>query len=133
MRELQGQLKRLRQNNVNIGFMPGLINLGRLKKQQNLVERSCTEETLTKDPGFIQAEERLSAEIFCRGRREETKNGLRVNQNILLNILVQRARPKEVEITQRREPKPMHIKLTWSASFSRKKSCCIKVTLLYDF
>ncbi|KAK8625744.1 hypothetical protein V6N13_056905 [Hibiscus sabdariffa] len=113
--------------------MPGLINLGRLKKQQSLVERSCTEAALTKDPGIIQAEDRLSAEIFYRGRREESKKGLRFDQNILLNIPVQRARPKEAKITQRRDPEPMHIKFTWSASFSRKKSCCIKVTLLYDF
>ncbi|KAK8660082.1 hypothetical protein V6N13_051017 [Hibiscus sabdariffa] len=82
--------------------MPGLINLGRLKKQQHLAERSFTEATLTKDSGFIQAEERLSAEITCPGRREESKKGLRIDQNILLNIPVQRARLKEAEITQRK-------------------------------
>ncbi|KAK8684261.1 hypothetical protein V6N13_040291 [Hibiscus sabdariffa] len=89
-----------------------------LKKQQNLAERSCTEAALTKD---------------SEGRRKESKKGLRFDQNILLNIPLQRARPKEAEITQRRDPKPMHIKFTWSTSFSQKKSCCIKVTLLYDF
>ncbi|KAK9033492.1 hypothetical protein V6N11_018523 [Hibiscus sabdariffa] len=102
-------------------------------KQQILVESSCTEATLTKDSEFIQAEERLSVEITCLGRREESKKGLRIDQNILLNIPVQRARLKEAEITQRRDPKPLHIKFTWSASFSRKKSSSIKVTLLYDF
>ncbi|KAL4289493.1 hypothetical protein GQ457_14G016180 [Hibiscus cannabinus] len=80
--------------------MPGLINLGRLKKQQNLAEEV------------------------------ESEKGLRFDQNILLNIPVQRARPKETEITQRRDPKPMHIKFTWSTSFSQKKSCCIKISFI---
>ncbi|KAK8585447.1 hypothetical protein V6N13_050426 [Hibiscus sabdariffa] len=84
--------------------MPGLINLDRLKKKQHLGERSCTEATLTKDSEFIQAEERLSAEITYRGRREESKKGLRIDHNILLNIPVPRARPKEAEITQRKKP-----------------------------
>ncbi|KAL4387044.1 hypothetical protein GQ457_09G000130 [Hibiscus cannabinus] len=39
------------------GFMPGLINLGRSKKQQIRVERSCADAALTKDPETIQAED----------------------------------------------------------------------------
>ncbi|KAK8582318.1 hypothetical protein V6N13_032073 [Hibiscus sabdariffa] len=134
MQELQGQWKRLRQNNATIGdfkvkwylkllenkqllefggFMPGLISLGRLKKQQNLTERSCTEAALTKRPR-IQAEERSSVEIFYLGRRVESKKGLRIDQNILLNIPIQRARLKEAKIIKRRDPKPMHVKFTWS-------------------
>ncbi|KAK8504955.1 hypothetical protein V6N12_058051 [Hibiscus sabdariffa] len=54
MQELQGQSKRPRQNNANIGdlkgFMPELINLGRSKKQKIQAERSCTNAALTKDP-----------------------------------------------------------------------------------
>ncbi|KAL4298227.1 hypothetical protein GQ457_12G013860 [Hibiscus cannabinus] len=92
---------------TEIRLMPRLINLGRLKKQQNLAERSCTKVTLTKD-----SEGRR--QIICRGRRKESKKGLRFDQNILLNIPVQRVRPKEVEITQRRYPKPIHIKFTWN-------------------
>ncbi|KAK8690745.1 hypothetical protein V6N13_074272 [Hibiscus sabdariffa] len=64
--------------------MPGLISLGRLKQQQNLVERSFTEAALTKRPR-IQAEERSSAEILCLDRKEEPKKGLRIDQNIFLN------------------------------------------------
>ncbi|KAK9004335.1 hypothetical protein V6N11_002137 [Hibiscus sabdariffa] len=93
MQELQGQWKRLRQNNANIGFKPGLISLGRLNKQHNLKERSCTEVALTKRTR-IQAEKRSSAEIFCLGRRVESKKGLRIDQNILLNIPVKKSASK---------------------------------------
>ncbi|KAK8512264.1 hypothetical protein V6N12_031987 [Hibiscus sabdariffa] len=47
--------KRIGTNVMGTGFMPGLINLGRLKKQQILVERSCADAALTKDPETIQA------------------------------------------------------------------------------
>ncbi|KAK8975647.1 hypothetical protein V6N11_005023 [Hibiscus sabdariffa] len=49
MQELEGQLKRLRQNKANIGNYKAicreLINLGRIQKQQDLDEGSCTEAT----------------------------------------------------------------------------------------
>ncbi|KAK8619603.1 hypothetical protein V6N13_135885 [Hibiscus sabdariffa] len=49
MQELEGQLKRLRQNNANIGNYKAicreLISLGRIQKQQDLDEGSCTEAT----------------------------------------------------------------------------------------
>ncbi|KAK8600523.1 hypothetical protein V6N12_050376 [Hibiscus sabdariffa] len=49
MQELEGQLKRLRQNRANIGnykvICRELISLGRIQKQQDLDEGSCTEAT----------------------------------------------------------------------------------------
>ncbi|KAK8558870.1 hypothetical protein V6N13_098497 [Hibiscus sabdariffa] len=47
--ELEGQLKRLRQNRANIGNFKAicreLISFGRIQKQQDLDEGSCTEAT----------------------------------------------------------------------------------------
>ncbi|KAK8560295.1 hypothetical protein V6N12_013094 [Hibiscus sabdariffa] len=49
MQELEGQLKRLRQNRANIGnykeICRELISFGRIQKQQDLDEGSCTEAT----------------------------------------------------------------------------------------
>ncbi|KAL4296072.1 hypothetical protein GQ457_12G016210 [Hibiscus cannabinus] len=72
------------------GFMPELINLGRLKKQQIQVERSrkliICREYLPRPKGRIQ-------------------KGLRFNQNILLSIPEQRACPEEAEKITIRDPK----------------------------
>ncbi|KAK8612060.1 hypothetical protein V6N13_132093 [Hibiscus sabdariffa] len=51
--------------------MPGLINLGISRKQQSLVQGSCTEAAFGRKTQ--KAEERLSAKIFCLGRRDESK------------------------------------------------------------
>ncbi|KAK8627983.1 hypothetical protein V6N13_063697 [Hibiscus sabdariffa] len=75
-----------------VGFMPGLISLGRLMKQQILIERSCTEAAQTQ-----KVERGFSTEILRPGRREEFTKGLRFTQNIPLNILVQRACPEEAD------------------------------------
>ncbi|KAL4341219.1 hypothetical protein GQ457_08G023280 [Hibiscus cannabinus] len=72
------------------------------------------------------------AEIFSIGRKEEYEKGFRFDQNILLNIPVTRARSKEGRDCSRSDSKPMHLKFTWSTSFSRKKSCYIKVSFILD-
>ncbi|KAK9008547.1 hypothetical protein V6N11_075436 [Hibiscus sabdariffa] len=69
----------------------------------------------------IQVERKRPAEIFCLDRKEEYKKGFRFDQNILLNIPVTRARSKEGRDCSERDSKPMHLKFTWSTSFSRKE------------
>ncbi|KAL4290278.1 hypothetical protein GQ457_14G016220 [Hibiscus cannabinus] len=61
------------------------------------------------------------AEIFYLGRKEESIKGLQLDQNILLNIPVRRAHSNEGRDCSERDPKPMHLKFTWSTSFIRKK------------
>ncbi|KAK8515170.1 hypothetical protein V6N12_019218 [Hibiscus sabdariffa] len=100
--------------------MPGLISLGRLKKQQNLTERSCTKAALTKRPK-IQVEEISSAEIFCLGRRKESKKGWRIDQKILLKYPSTKSTSKGGRDHQKERPEAHARKVYLECKFQPKE------------
>ncbi|KAK8694718.1 hypothetical protein V6N13_072264 [Hibiscus sabdariffa] len=83
MQELQGQLRRLRQNNTNIGdFKVKWIHARIDQPRQMDVEVESSRELILKQPLTkrlrIQAERKRPAEIFCLRRKEEYKKGISI-------------------------------------------------------